>query len=130
MGNITVTLNRELDAIIYTLEEGVDYNEIRDMIAEFYKGTLTKYTVWDWTKVQKKHLSSEETTKLGQQVSVAGKARAGGYDLIVVPGLLQYGLARIYAVYAGTTALKVNIFRKLDDALDWIRKNTISSSHA
>jgi len=114
------------------MEEGAVYTDIHDAIEEYYSGTLTKYTIWDFSNMKKKHLASEDAIKLGQLVNAAGKARKGGFDIIVVPGLVQYGMARIYAAYAAIVErdeqnLCTKIFRNLDEALLWIQKNYIST---
>jgi len=119
--------NKELDAAIYTIEGDVEYTEIRDAIDNYYRGMITKYTIWDYSKASPgKHLTGDDTRKIGLQVHALGKARPDGVDLIVVPGIVQYGIARIYYGYAdmlSASKLKTHIYRNMKDALEFIRKN-------
>ncbi|MBN1824020.1 MAG: hypothetical protein JW803_06860 [Endomicrobiales bacterium] len=130
MGNIGVTHDKEFDIAIYTLEGDVTYADIRDAIDEYYDGKLTKYTLWDFSMMDlPKNFTGEHARLLGGQVNTLGKERPeGAVDLIIVPDIVQFGLARVYAAYSeffgdkpGT--LKTMIFRKKDDALRWVRGN-------
>ena len=126
---ITLVYSKELSAAIYTIEGDVDYSEIRDMVTKYYQGDLTKYTIGDYSKANPdKHLTSEQTKLLGFQMGALGKARPNGYDLIVVPGLLQYGIARMYSGYAQIISqdknkLQTKVFRTKEDAVAFIREN-------
>jgi hypothetical protein len=126
---ITVSHDKELDAAIYTIEGDVEYAEVRDAIDRYYKGALTKYTIWDYSKANRgKHLTGDETQKLGIQVSSLGVARPQGFDLLIVPNIVQYGLARMYQAYSeiakkDTKTLKSKIFRNREDAIAFIRQN-------
>jgi hypothetical protein len=47
---------------------------------------------------------------------------------VVVNGLLQYGLARMYAAYAASArkdpdSLQTLVFRSFEEALGWIKEN-------
>ena len=129
---IKVILDKELDAAIYTVEGDVEYSEICDVINKYYKGPLTKYTIGDYSKANPgKHLTAEETKQLGLQVQTLSNARPNGFDLLVVPGIVQYGVARVYRAYSeftgtNTPKLTLKIFKKLEDAVAFIRQNEIS----
>jgi hypothetical protein len=129
MAKITLQYDKVLDAVMYTIEGDLEYSELAEAINEYYKGTMTKYTVWDFSAANLRFLD-EETKKLAVQVCALGKARRGGYDLLVVSGVLKYALARVYAVYSELTqkdpgCLKPVIFRTKEDALAWINRNSI-----
>ena len=130
---ITVSRKEELDVLIHTIEGIPVYTEISNAIDSYYKGVLTKYTIWDFSKTDPStHLTSEETKKLGRQVNLYAGRRPGGVDILVVPGILQYGLARIYQAYSAVMGkddgkLKAKIFRKYEDGLQFIRRNEINT---
>jgi len=126
---ITIYLDKELDTLIYTVVGDVVYAEIRDVIDTYYKGKLTKYTIGDYSQANPtKHLSGEETQQLGLQVKSLAAKRPNGIDLLVVPGIVQYGVARMYKTYSempgnGAQKLRLRIFNKKEDALAFIRQN-------
>ena len=127
MSSITISIDKELDITTYTIEEDATYLDIHDAIDDYFKDIPTKYTIWDFSKL-KKHLTSDEVRMLAEQVGTLGKDRKEGGDLIIVPNILQYGLARMYTAYIETVkkspaAFKTLVFRKKEDAMDWIRQN-------
>ena len=127
MALIPKRLIPEMNATVYTLNKITSYEEMRDGIDRFYKGEFTKYMILDFTHLET-HLSSEEVMKIGQQMTRLAKTRNRGFDLIVVPGLLQYGLGRMYAAYVeniSPEALQTKVFRSFDAAIKWINENEI-----
>jgi hypothetical protein len=50
---------------------------------------------------------------------------AGSFDLLVVPEIVQYGLARMYVTYLNLNSmqepdLKTDVFRSLEEAVKWV----------
>ena len=131
MGKITSEYNKEFDVMVYTLEGAITYAEMLEAINGYYKGTLTKYTVWDFTNANMlKYFTTDEIKMLAQLVRSLGEARKGGLDALVVPGLLKFGLARMYGVYsdmtkANETSLKSLIFHTKNEAITWIRQTSM-----
>jgi len=128
MEKISFYVNKELNSTIFTIEKDAVYANMRDGIEEFYRGEFTKYMLLDFSN-HEKPLSSEEIMLTGQQMMRLGKLRKGGFDLIVVPDLLQYGLGRMYAAYVETldpAALQTKIFRSKEAAIQWIKDNEIA----
>ena len=131
MAKIRVTIDKQWDVAVYNFEGDVTFTDVRDAIIEYYNGPLTKYTFWDFSDTNVNKVSNAELKQLGDLVSKLGSARKGCFDTVVVPGLLKYGMARIYAGYAATLqkdkdALKTLVFKNKDDAFGWIRSNSIS----
>ena len=125
MGKMTNNVDKQLNAAIYTLEKDAGCSDMMDELNAYYKGTLTKYVVLDFTRIEK-HLTNNEIIKIADKMKLLGKARRGGYDIVVVRGLLQYGLARIYSAYtadADPGALRTIVLRSVDEALSWMRHN-------
>ena len=129
MAAIKVFIDKELDVAEFRVEGILTYQELRDAIARYYSGTLTKYTVWDFTNADVKNFRNNELMQIGNQVNLAGKAREKCFDVIIVPGLIHYGLARVYAGYSEaiqkkSDALKTMVFRSREHAFNWIRENS------
>jgi hypothetical protein len=131
---ITVSYNKELDATIYTVEGDVVFSEVRDIIENYYnKGALTKYTIGDYSKANPgRHMTIEEAQQLGRKVMAFANARPNGFDLIVVPGILQHELANMFKAFAeitGKTSPKLGFkaFFNMEDAIAFIRQNEKSA---
>ena len=126
MATLKVSIDKELDIAEYRFEGEIVYSELRDSIKQYYSGTLTKYTVWDFSATNVQNVRNSEIMTIANQVSVAGQARDNCFDVIIVSELFKYGLARIYAGYAESiqknpAALKTMVFRTREHAYDWIR---------
>jgi hypothetical protein len=127
MRNVTESRIEELNLVVFTVEPDAVFADMRDAIDEYYHTMLTKYIMVDFSKV-KNHLTSEEIMKIGQQMNVLGRARKGGFDLIVVPSLLQYGLGRMYSAYVeeiDPQALQTRVFRSKEQAIAWLKVNEV-----
>lgn len=125
MNNIIKTVIEEIDTTIFELQGDAVYIDMKEGIDEFYNGKLTKYAIFDFEKL-KKHLSSDEITLIAKQMSTLGKVREHGFDFIIVPTLLQYGLGRMYYAYFESSdpiALKTKVMRSREEAIKWIRNN-------
>ena len=129
MGEIVVSRNNELDIAIYSLEGEISYEDVRGAIDEYYKGKLTKYTIWDFSMVVLFNLVTlSEVKLLERQVSEESRKRPGCYDILVVPDQFKYGLAKMYSVYAQvsfdtTRTVKTIIVKTIDEARAWIANN-------
>jgi len=125
MGKMTKYIDKKLNAVVYTLDKDAGCSDMLEELEAYYKGSLTKYVVVDFTGIIK-HLTNDEIKKIADRMKLLGKARRGGYDVVVVKGLLQYGLARIYCAHtadADAGALKTIVMRSVDEALTWLRQN-------
>ena len=128
MATLRVYVDKILDVADYKFDGELVYSALRDAINQYYGGAPTKYTVWDFTNTDVSKFRNSELMQIGNQVGLAGKARDNCYDVIIVPGLIHYGLARVYASYAEiiqkrNNALKTMVFRSREHALDWIKAN-------
>lgn len=128
MGMISLTIDKEWNIALHVLRGDVDYTEIHAAIEQFYKGTLTRYTIWDFTDAVVDRLTIGDIQRLGSEVSTAGKARLYGADVLIVSNQLKFGFARIYAAYADLThtdpaALKTGVVRSRDEAYAWIKQH-------
>jgi hypothetical protein len=134
MGEIIKTLDTNLDIAIYALAGDVSYEDVRNTIEEYYNGKLTKYTVWDFSKVVLFNLITLSEVKLLERlVAEHSKKRPGCFDVLVVPDTFKYGLAKMYSAYAQvsfeqTHTVRTKIVRTLEEALNWITNDARSSS--
>jgi hypothetical protein len=130
MNKILQELNQDLDLAVFTIGEEIFYSDLRDTILSYYKDKLTKYTLWDFSKSDLANfVSGVEARELASLVTKLGVARpSGSFDLIVVNGVLQYGVARMYTAYADvvrqdSSILRALVFREREQALQWLIEN-------
>ena len=125
MAEVKCAHSDEFDADIYTFEGELSYKEAHDAVTGYYKGKLTKYVVADFSKAKVDKLTHWEIRHLAELIQDLGKVRAGCADILIAPGPLLYGLARIYSAYVQPfkherDALKTLIFRDIKDAMSFI----------
>jgi hypothetical protein len=129
MEKITIETDKDLDVAIYTLKGDLLYGELRSAVVDYYNGTLTKYTIWDFSESNlAQFITGMEAWDLASLVTRLGKARPDGFDLIIASGVIQSGIARMYNTFfnivgRGSTKLKAMLFPTKGLAMDWIRKN-------
>lgn len=128
MAEIKRIYNEDYDIAVFNIKGIITYPEMKDIIDVYYGGQLTKYTIFDFTEADvKQHFTTHEAQLLGGQVQRLGITRKNAVDVIIVPDLFQYGLARIYAAYSEmvqtSDSLRTMIFRSKESAMDWIKKN-------
>ncbi|MGA2091590.1 MAG: hypothetical protein ABSH12_09065 [Endomicrobiales bacterium] len=123
----SVSLVKELDVTIYSFEGNTTYGDIHDAITQYFKGPQTRYTMWDLSEALfKRDLTRQEIQQLARYGNELGRPQKRRCDLIIVPVLLTYGMARMYAAYADlinddTEAFKTLIFRTRDAGLSWVK---------
>jgi len=109
---IAVSYDKELDVAIYNVEGDIVFSKIRDVLDNYYKGTLTKYTIGDYSIAsQHNHLAIEQVKQLGQKVLHSSHTRPKGFDLIVAPSPIQHEFARVIRASSGITG---QAFKKSD----------------
>lgn len=126
MEKIAKSFDKELDLSVFTLGEDTEYPDIRTAIDKYFQGTITKFNIWDYTKL-KKHLTTDEIKALGEQVSSLSDPQKERFDLIVVPNPLQFGLARMYSSFTEASkkksgAFSTLVFRTYNEALAWVHQ--------
>jgi hypothetical protein len=129
MATITVFIDKELDIAEFMVQGVLTYQELRGTIEQYYKGTLTKYTVWDFTDTDIQKIWKNQVLLIGRQVDIFGNARDKCFDVIIAPDIIHYGLAMIYASYfeiihRKPDSVKTMVFRSREDAFAWIRENS------
>jgi hypothetical protein len=133
MSKITVSKDSVFDMISFVFEGEIEFKEVRDEIVKYHNGTMTKYTYWDFSNAKiGKGVTTEEIGMLGNLAHKLGKAREGGFDILVAPDALQYGLCMMYRAYNGflltSPTAKTMVFRSNESARKWIKDNEISAN--
>lgn len=123
---IRISYDKKLDAAVFILEGEISFDEAKNTVLKYYNGPLTKYTLTDISRADPStHLTTSEIKQIGELVSRLGKARPGGVDIMVIPGIIPFSIARIYQAYADVISsdpdrLTSKIFRTMKEALAFI----------
>jgi len=135
MDKITIDVDKDLDLATYTINGELLYSELRSAVVDYYNGKLTKYIIWDFSGSNlTQYITGMKAWDLASLVTRLGKARPGGFDLLIVSGVTQYGIARMYTSFIEITGhnssiLKAMVFTSKDLAIEWIRKKEAIKSN-
>ncbi len=118
---IHTDMNREKQLTIHTVIGEVSFEEAMATPNAFYSDNPTLNVIWDLTEGTMRALSSDRLEKIMDSISPASKKRTGGKTAGVAPADIDFGLARMFQVFAELSGYKpsVRIFRELKEAVDW-----------
>jgi len=122
MGNINVYFDSEKDLTSFTVIGEVGVEEVRNMIQNFYDGTITKNVIWDLSESNLANLTSSEIYSIAHTPRKYAHKRAGGKTAIVAPSDITFGLTRMYELMTELQNLpfKTQPFKKLEEAHKWL----------
>lgn len=99
-----------------------------DMIAtleSLYEGSETmEKTIWDLRKATLKRIPSSEMKLIAECLGRLAWDRKEEKTAFVVETDLDYGIVRMYEGYTASLPGKRDVFRSLDEALDWLSRNS------
>ena len=74
--------------------------------------------LFDMTDTENIDLTAEAVRGLATASVFSARARRA----FVAPSDFQYGMARMFAIHSETSGYRVEIFRTVDEALDWLER--------
>ena len=115
----------ELDLTIFTATGPVPFDEHKQILKTFYKGTPTGNVSWDFTRATNVAIKSDELRAIIQYTREHADRRPAGTTALFVNTTLKYGLARMASTFAEleATPWDMKVFEHLDNALAWIQEN-------
>jgi hypothetical protein len=128
MSEFSITYNKDKNLAIGVHSGTCGFQDTLNSIKIYYQGTITKYSITDFSKAQLLSVTGKEIEFLAEYMVQASKVRPpGSYDFLVVPDLLKYGLARMYHSYLELTTksgehLKTEVYRTMEEALAEVDK--------
>ena len=123
MGEFSISYNKEKNLATGVHLGSCGPQDTLNGIKVYYKGTITKYSITDFSKAELLNVSGTEIAYLAEYMNDACRVRPpGSYDFLIVPDLLKFGLARMYHTYLAITAkndvnLKTEVYRTMEEAL-------------
>ena len=108
---------------IFTVTGELSLNDFRSTLESVYNGTdakVTKDILWDLRNASISALSSQDIEMIVNIGSRYWKARKGGKSAIVALEDVSYGISMIYRGQASSFPYKIEVFRTLEEALQWL----------
>ena len=115
------TLN-EQNLTIFRILGRVSPDEIINALKTFYLGETTSFTIWDFSEGTASKLSRNDIHELVLFSKSLSDVRKEGKTAIVAPSSLEYGLGRMFEIFADIENLQfeINTFHTLGEAKDWL----------
>lgn len=122
MATIGVRVDLEKDLTIFTVQGSLSVAEILEYSARFYENEPTKSVLWDATSGTVSGISKTEFRSIAKAMKTVTGKRSGGKTALVGSFEVDYGLGRMYEVYADIEELPVEyrVFRTVEEALKWL----------
>jgi len=98
------------------------FDEILQILKEFYTGTPTRHVIWDLSSASLAKLRIDDLDNLGEFVMKYAHLRKGGKSAFVASRGLEYGLCRtIDSLAEGKNSpITTHTFRSFREAAEWI----------
>ena len=99
---------------------GADLEQVIDVVADHPAVEAGMPMLFDHSRLEVGDLAGYDIRGVAEAFLAREDALGHGRKAIVVPGDAAYGLARMFAVYAESERLNVQVFRARDAALAWL----------
>jgi hypothetical protein len=119
---VETIVDTQNDLTAFKCSGNLTEQELLDVIDSFYKGSSTKHTLWQFDGLSAKNISTDALKRIFKMIRSRGNPRKGGRTAIVAPLDLEYGLGRMFEIWASTGEIpyETKVFRKLDEARQWL----------
>jgi hypothetical protein len=122
MANIKIDIEPENGITIFTVEGDLTADEILDYSLRFYDKNPTRLVLWDATRGTLNKVTGSDLRDIANAMKEHTRKREGGKTALVGQHGLNFGIARMYAVYAEIEGLAVSYraFRDTGEAMKWL----------
>jgi len=119
---MAIKITKDNGLTVHDVTGRVTEFEMHDALEKLYKEELTDLLLWDMSKADVSHVTSETLRNFAMKSAKLGVRREGGRTAVVAPTDLQYGLARISDVFLETEGapFSFRVFRAREEALKWL----------
>ena len=122
---ITSLRDEEKQLTVFTATGELSFDEIRNAITSFYEGDYTLKVLWDMRDATARAVSSKHVDQIENLLEKYRQQRSKGIKTaIVTPTDLDYGISRMLVSIAEIREKRfpvlMNVFRTMDEALNWI----------
>ena len=122
MATIKTTFHPNKDLTTFKVTGKLKPDAIYDCLAAYFEGSVTLRTLWDITEATVPSVTADEICSLAKYVRNLSDARIGGKTAIISNDDLGYGMSRMLGTLYELEHIpfEIQVFRNLDEAMDWI----------
>ncbi len=122
MGTFETTFERGRDLTRIKVVGKVTADDFHKWTATYYAGPTTLLNLWDLREADLSHIGSDDLIDDAERSKKFGHVRQGGKTAVVSDKALEFGIARMRAVYAEIVGMpfEFQVFQSMEDALKWL----------
>ena len=122
MSHIKKTINREKNLTVITVNGELTFDQIIDVLDQFYASEYTLYLLWDLTNADTSSLTTVQVDMIVDHAKEYAHLRKGGKAAFVLSRDVDFGLARMYEQLSEAKQHPIlhGVFRSLDEAMNWL----------
>lgn len=122
MADIQKTINKEDGITTFTVSGEFLYDQIIDVVKQFYLSEFTLHIVFDLTNADMSAITADQMENIVSVAKRYAHLREGGKTAFVMSSELGYGLARMYEAYSQVRDHPIahHVFRNMEEAMSWM----------
>ena len=124
MATIETLYDYKNNLTLHKVEGILTFEETKNKIEEYYQGTITKYTLWEFTKAEVSKISTSEIQEIVKVARKFAHMRKGGRTALVLHQDLSYGLGRMFEAFSEIESIpyEIRCFRGFIEAREWLNE--------
>jgi hypothetical protein len=122
MENIKIFVDQDRDLTTYVVTGKVSVKPIVPLLEELYSAAATLYLLWDFSQADASETKTSELNEIFTFSKEKARVRKEGKRAIVAPRDLEYGMGRMYEIFADVYKhpVPLRVFRTRDEAMKWL----------
>jgi hypothetical protein len=122
MGLITKLVESEIELTIFAVNDEVEAEQVLKEIILFLTGTPTQLVLWDIRQGTLERISPSDLRMIVERASPFAERRKGGRTAIVCTTDLNFGLSRMFQIFAELMQIpfEIHVARNIEDAKKWL----------
>ncbi len=122
MTKIQKTIDKENQITIFTVSGEFFFDQIVDVVKQFYLSEFTLNIIFDLNKADMSALTAGQMEEIVKGAKEYAHLREGGKTALIMSRDLNYGIARMFETYCEIKGhpIAYNVFKNIDEAMTWI----------
>jgi hypothetical protein len=114
----------EVDAILGTIEGDLSYQKYKESVEDLMRFPQYKpgmNVIWDLRGANSKSLTTHDVQLVASYSKTLDQSRGKWKAAMIVPGIVEFGLARMFQAWLDDAPFILYICRSMDEAKKWLK---------
>lgn len=115
----------EAELTVYETQGPMTVADVSDTVTNCLTDNPTQLVIWDIRAASFSGVTADDLRNVVIKARPLADSRAGGKTAIVCAGGAEFGLARLFQIYAELyeAPIDIKVFETMDNAIDWLGLN-------